>query len=115
MFQGDFEDCFLNQKLAERVASLAFLQPTHLDVNLAPLSPTSPTAADGPMQPSVACVQEAVGCLRGLPAAACPSDKVRGTSKYMIWADQPESPIDASSHPSLSFGLGAWYVIWAKR
>ena len=69
---------FVFGKLHAWVASLAFLQPTHLDVTYAPLSLASPTAAAGLLQPSVACVHETVGCLRSLPAAACPSDKVRG-------------------------------------
>jgi hypothetical protein len=76
MFQGDFEDCFLNQKLSERVASLAFLQPVHLDVD--------PSRLDGPVAergagdtPAHACVAGAAACLGGLADATCPSDKVR--------------------------------------
>jgi hypothetical protein len=88
-FHSDYEDCFLNEKLRERIQSLSFLLPEHLDIKVLCNDGSSRRESNNKEVESsgngrkMDSVDEAVLLLSGLEHAICPDDKmncIRGAS-----------------------------------
>lgn len=86
-FHSDYEECFLNEKLRERIQSLSFLLPEHLDIKILSNHSSSRRESDIDQielfERKFDFVDKAVLLLTGLEDATCPDDKmkcIRGAS-----------------------------------
>ena len=84
-FHSSFEDYFLNEKLFERIQSLSFLRPEHLDIRYlndsdhtdSAMGPGSITAASKGDKWWLERIEAAVTSLQQLQHATCPEEKVK--------------------------------------
>jgi hypothetical protein len=71
-FHSDYDDCFLNEKLRERISSLSFLLPEHLDIKVF----RNDGSCGRQSNDKENFVKEAVQLLSALEYATCPDDKI---------------------------------------
>ena len=116
-FHRSYEDYFLNEKLWERILSLSFLRPEHLDIKIFGRQSThgldtnlqSTLVADKDTKWWLELIDDAVVSLQRLQHATCPEDKMRCikiTSEAIQRALQRNS-IEDNSTDAIGSPLGA--------
>lgn len=86
IFNCDAEDVYLNQRMKERIISLGFLSPEHLDIKgLSPPPQTFPKSVIGPnVVSSNSLFQEPAKCLNNINIAKSPTDILNAIRKASL-------------------------------